>query len=251
MKKLVTAFCVLVFGILLGLLFRGLPVSIVAGNTPLQASQNGDVNGDGFFDIADPLYMLFYMFQGGPEPVACAQIPTDLTALQASVDRIADAVESMVPTGTKPCSAAQRFANNGDGTVTDQCLNLMWSRETVGSRLDLENAVQALEELDLGGHTDWRLPTGAELESLLFLGNEAHGISTREYLIYPEFFVTSEFYWSSSASSDFAWVVTFLDDPYDKSNGGSSIAITPRRRQCLLQSVNDGGHVLAVRDLVE
>ncbi len=32
----------------------------------------GDVNGDGLVDIVDPVYLFEYLFQSGPEPVACA-----------------------------------------------------------------------------------------------------------------------------------------------------------------------------------
>ena len=37
---------------------------------------NGDVNGDAAVDITDPIYLLSYMFEGGPEPIACAQTPS-------------------------------------------------------------------------------------------------------------------------------------------------------------------------------
>src|SRR5262249_17388407 len=33
---------------------------------------NGDVNGDGTINITDAIYLLRYMFQDGPQPVACA-----------------------------------------------------------------------------------------------------------------------------------------------------------------------------------
>ena len=38
---------------------------------------NGDVNGDAAVDITDPIHLLSYIFEGGPEPVACAQQPLD------------------------------------------------------------------------------------------------------------------------------------------------------------------------------
>jgi hypothetical protein len=48
-----------------------------AGVDPV-ASENGDVNGDGKRDISDPIFMLSWLFSGGPEPVACAQSGSDL-----------------------------------------------------------------------------------------------------------------------------------------------------------------------------
>lgn len=59
------------------------------------ASQNGDVNGDGGIDIGDPVYLLSWLFQGGPEPVAVAAgggcpdpetCPELFDALQGMVD---------------------------------------------------------------------------------------------------------------------------------------------------------------------
>ncbi len=41
---------------------------------------SGDVNDDAAVDLSDPLYLLNYLFQGGPEPVACAQVPAGVTA---------------------------------------------------------------------------------------------------------------------------------------------------------------------------
>ena len=37
---------------------------------------NGDINGDATVDITDPIHLLSYIFEGGPEPIACAQAPT-------------------------------------------------------------------------------------------------------------------------------------------------------------------------------
>jgi hypothetical protein len=34
-------------------------------------SENGDVNGDGARDLSDAVYILTFLFQGGPEPLPC------------------------------------------------------------------------------------------------------------------------------------------------------------------------------------
>jgi hypothetical protein len=39
---------------------------------------SGDINGDATVDITDPVHLLSYIFEGGPEPVACAQTPTEV-----------------------------------------------------------------------------------------------------------------------------------------------------------------------------
>jgi hypothetical protein len=42
----------------------------------------GDVNDDAAVDLGDPVYLLSYLFQGGPEPVACAQQPVATAAFK-------------------------------------------------------------------------------------------------------------------------------------------------------------------------
>jgi hypothetical protein len=51
-----------------------------------------------------------------------------------------------------------------DGTVTID--GLQWTLQTNGSDIRWPDAVDHCERLALAGHTDWRLPTMAELESL-------------------------------------------------------------------------------------
>ncbi|MEI7492865.1 MAG: DUF1566 domain-containing protein, partial [Bacteroidota bacterium] len=57
------------------------------------------------------------------------------------------------------------FTDNGDGTITDNNTGLMWQK-TDGGEMVFENAGGYCTGLSLGGHTDWRLPTGIELFSI-------------------------------------------------------------------------------------
>ncbi len=66
---------------------------------------------------------------------------------------------------------ADRFTDNGDGTVTDELTGLMWTQDA-----DLDGALgwqAALDAVAIGnaelllGHGDWRLPNARELRSLL------------------------------------------------------------------------------------
>lgn len=62
------------------------------------------------------------------------------------------------------------YTDNGDGTVTDNVTGLMWQQDP-GEKLTWEEAVEKLETFELGGYTDWRLPTIKELYSIvLFSG---------------------------------------------------------------------------------
>ena len=82
-RFLVLVFSVSVFNVLLVVIVGGLGLGFgQAGSSPCVP---GDVNGDGIADISDPIFLLGYLFDGGPEPVACAQGPQQETA---AVDRI-------------------------------------------------------------------------------------------------------------------------------------------------------------------
>jgi len=81
---------------------------------------------------------------------------------------------------------APSYTNNGDGTVTDNVTGLMWqqSPDTDGDgdidaddKLTYDQAVARASTLNLGGYTDWRLPTIKELYSLI----EFSGIDPSSY----------------------------------------------------------------------
>jgi hypothetical protein len=84
--------------------------------------------------------------------------------------------------GLAPASAADRFMDNGDGTVTDQKLGLMWSK--IDNQGDI-NWIQA-EKWVLFTFPDtlpkrydnWRLPTLAELQSILVENKNMKGYET-------------------------------------------------------------------------
>ena len=72
--KLSILMTVLIFNavLLLGLFsLRNLPAA--PGGGAGIASRNGDVNGDDRLNVSDAIYLLKFMFSGGPEPVACGQ----------------------------------------------------------------------------------------------------------------------------------------------------------------------------------
>jgi hypothetical protein len=63
-----------------------------------------------------------------------------------------------------------RFLDVGDGTVLDLLTGLMWERTPSTGKLNWINALQTVNDLDLAGHTDWRLPNLRELMSLINFG---------------------------------------------------------------------------------
>jgi hypothetical protein len=58
--------------------------SVRAGEARV-GTENGDVNGDGRRDISDAVHLLDWLFQGGPDPVACADSP-ELTGRVSSIE---------------------------------------------------------------------------------------------------------------------------------------------------------------------
>jgi hypothetical protein len=68
------------------------------------------------------------------------------------------------------------FKDNGDGTISDLATGLMWSKGDSGTfkagdiadgTMNWEDALAWSENLELGGHSDWRLPSAKELQSIL------------------------------------------------------------------------------------
>ncbi|MBT8349934.1 MAG: DUF1566 domain-containing protein [Deltaproteobacteria bacterium] len=62
--------------------------------------------------------------------------------------------------------ASDRFLNNGNGTITDAKTGLMWAAKDNGIPINWPDALSYCQDCNSGGHTDWRMPTLAELMSL-------------------------------------------------------------------------------------
>ncbi len=104
------------------------------------------------------------------------------------------------------CPAEGRFVDNGDGTVTDNCTNLMWQKDTSdvnGDGVVVNNfsdvlpwcdALSYCDGLSFAGHDDWRLPNVRELQSIVDYGRTRPAID-------PVFSALSTFYWSSTYSA--------------------------------------------------
>ncbi|NIQ01487.1 MAG: DUF1566 domain-containing protein [Nitrospinaceae bacterium] len=72
---------------------------------------------------------------------------------------------------------SRRFQDNQNGTITDTCTGLMWQESyayiETGRYIDWYEANDYIRDLNrrkLGGHSDWRLPTRLELQSLYEIG---------------------------------------------------------------------------------
>jgi len=101
------------------------------------------------------------------------------------------------------------FRDNGDGTVSDLNTGLVWQKgdSQNGQYRDWQQAVDYCASLDLGGHTDWRLPSKKELMSIVDYGRSYPAINTA---FFPD--CRSGYYWSSRTYADYpyyAWGVYF------------------------------------------
>ncbi|MBF0538636.1 MAG: DUF1566 domain-containing protein [Nitrospirae bacterium] len=120
---------------------------------------------------------------------------------------------------------APRFTANGNGTVTDRLTGLMWTSNAnmAGGKVTWQEALDLVASLNRGalknyGHTDWRLPSVNELESLL---NTEHSVAATWLNKQGATGVQPYYYWSSTSyasRASFAWVVgmgnglVFYDD---------------------------------------
>lgn len=96
--------------------------------------------------------------------------------------------EKRIECGLK--AAGNRFALNGDGTVTDNKTGRMWTVDDSfvdlrGGDLTFRAAKMYVHELRVGGYSDWRMPTPDELASLY-----------KERPCFPE--TGAKWYWSSN-----------------------------------------------------
>lgn len=57
--------------------------------------------------------------------------------------------------------------DNGNGTITDNATNLMWMQKDSENGMNWKDALDYAENANHAGHSDWRLPTIKELQSIV------------------------------------------------------------------------------------
>ncbi len=124
---------------------------------------------------------------------------------------------------------ASRFADNGNGTITDKDSNLDWLKEDDGKKRTWQEAKDYCESLKLAGG-GWRMPTRLELESIL-------DFTRCNPAIDPIFTNTkSYYYWSSTPyayDSGGAWNVGFGSGVVDWGGVDGSYCVRPVRQNSL------------------
>ena len=100
-----------------------------------------------------------------------------------------------------------KYTLSPDGqTITDSSTGLMWAVETL-PRMTQEKAFEAAKASTLSGHSDWRVPTVRELQSIV-----DHSRSNPACALV--FRAKSAGYWTSTDYAPvpaYAWLVNFDD----------------------------------------
>ncbi len=109
-----------------------------------------------------------------------------------------------------PTDSPSSFTDNGDGTVTDTRNKLVWQQtvDDSGSGATWAGAKASCAGLSFTG-AGWRLPTLAELQSILDFGRFNPAIDSTAFPNTP-----TEAYWTSSPTTAYAanaWLVSFYD----------------------------------------
>jgi hypothetical protein len=86
--------------------------------------------------------------------------------------------------------AAERFVDNGDGTVTDTRRKIMWQKGDNGKEVTFEEAQEYCKNLRLGGYADWRLPKADEADT-------AVAVELMMPIHSPDTYARFDLYWTS------------------------------------------------------
>ena len=115
-----------------------------------------------------------------------------------------------------PGLAQERFTDNGDGTLTDHELGLVWSQADNLGDVDWADARRwarfTFPTALPGAQEGWRLPTVDELQSLLsesaYYGGYESGCGLNVKIV-REFDLSCAFVWAADAQPVTAWFYNF------------------------------------------
>ena len=135
---------------------------------------------------------------------------------------LAVCVVFLLVSGPMAADAQERFIDNGDGTVTDTKLNLMWAQTDNQTDIFWEQASAWIKNnlVDQIGtrYDDWRLPTITELKSLYRESPGYEGYETKcGYVVkmVPEIRISCILIWSSDTALGLPLAFNFyLGNPF-------------------------------------
>ena len=121
------------------------------------------------------------------------------------------------------------YTDNGDGTVTDNVTSIIWQKKDNGLGGSQDYAASYCQNLTLGGHSGWRLPTRLELMSLMNYGTPQE--NTMRSTTY--FTDASKCGWSSTTDAEYYDVKYWIANYTNGSIYSLSSAIYSDIAQCV------------------
>ena len=115
-----------------------------------------------------------------------------------------------------PVTAGERFTDNGDETVTDHQLGVMWSKTDNQGDINWKQAnlwvKYTFPDTLEAKYDNWRLPTLAELQSLYVKDKKSKGYETdcgQRIKTVPEIKLSCGWVWTSETSAIQAFIFNF------------------------------------------
>lgn len=105
-----------------------------------------------------------------------------------------------------------KFADNGDGTITDTVNKLMWIKKGILQKVSLKEAKEFAQTANVANKTDWRIPTLQELKTLVNHERVANASGQKAW-INPMFDDDiGHYYWTTTTCKE----LTVIEDRYQK-----------------------------------
>ncbi len=79
------------------------------------------------------------------------------------------------------------YTDHGNGTITDNVSGLTWEKD-MGAKITYEDAFLKADSMNLGGFSDWRVPTIKELYSLILFTGRVSGATAISPFIDTDYF---------------------------------------------------------------
>ncbi len=115
------------------------------------------------------------------------------------------------------------YTDNGDGTVTDNNTNLIWQQDPPSNKMTYSEAVEYVENLELGGYTDWRLPTIEESFTLAMMDGKLLADDTENSQPYIDTDYFNFYYDQRKSYTGSYWTSTTTVQMEDLGETGSSM----------------------------
>jgi hypothetical protein len=123
--------------------------------------------------------------------------------------------------GNAAITPDSRFSDNGNGTITDLGTGLMWTKAPIGGGPHTQlQAVAQADASTVGSHVDWRLPTRAELGSIIETGCSNPALNTTFFTL-----GTSTTFWTAETVGTAAFGVDFTHGISQTESSGTPKAV--------------------------